>query len=102
MGNKMSTFREIQEHCGETIAAELQRHYAGRSIRISYTMPGVCSETVQKLCNEFHREQVYVPFPTTIRDDRIRERRSNGSSYSDLIKEFGLSERRLQSIVSAA
>ncbi|MBC7515549.1 MAG: hypothetical protein H7237_03800 [Alkalinema sp. FL-bin-369] len=98
----MAIFSEIQSYCGETIAAELQRHYAGRSIRISYTMPGVCSETVQKLCSEFHREQLYVPFPTSIRNDRIRERRSHGSSYADLIKEFGLSERRLQSIVSAA
>jgi hypothetical protein len=98
----MALFGEIKDICGESIATELQRHYAGQSIRISHCMPGVCSETAERLCAEFHREQVYIPFPTSTRNDRIRERRCAGTSYPELIEEFGLSERRLQSIVNAA
>lgn len=98
----MSVFNEIQIACGEPIAAELQRHYAGRSIRISTTMPGVCARTIQALCAEFHREQVYIPFPPSDRNERIKALRSEGVSYPALIEEFGLSERRLTAIVNAA
>lgn len=100
---------EIQKIIGDQATVKFVRHFGGMTISFPVdpkffpeSQECITFEDWKKLCQRFGGDRQFIPkdYKTliAIRNRWIRHERDHGASVNDLVKKYGLSNRRIISI----